>query len=173
MTVARQPLRDVYDELIRVPLTRPDCPSCRESALRVGTDLQEVAAVVDAVERHGDKYLRRVFTTQELSSSKAGGEVSSPASMASLAARYAVKEAVIKVLRPVQTGIDWREIEVVKEPGGWCTLLLHGGAARMADGAGLSAWAIAFAHDAGMAVATVVARHRCEPRTTASGLERN
>ena len=84
------------------------------------------------------------------------------AAHASLAARFAAKEATIKVLRPLRRGYPWTEIEVVRRPGGWCSLRLHGAAERAARDAGLIATAVSFAHDGGVAVATVVAHHDCE-----------
>ncbi len=141
------------------------CPLCHESTVRVGTDVQEITAVAAALRDHGERYLQRVFTRQEIESST-GGEATAPeeisvSGVASLAARYAVKEAVIKALRPVHTGVPWPDIEVVRQPGGWCTLALRGVAQRLAAVSGLSHWAVSFAHDANVAVATVISLHTC------------
>lgn len=137
------------------------CPVCHESTLRVGTDVQRIEAVVVALEQHADRYLNRVYTSQEVDTALGGTGERNVSGVASLAARYAVKEAVIKVLRPVQTAVPWAEIEVVRQSGGWCTLALYGVAEQLAERAGLSQWAISFAHDGGFAVATVIARHEC------------
>ncbi|KQT90931.1 hypothetical protein ASG49_14565 [Marmoricola sp. Leaf446] len=137
------------------------CPTCGEPTLRVGTDVQAVAPVLEAVRRHGTRYLERVFTPDEVADSLGTDDGWSAVSAASLAGRYAVKEAVVKALRPVHTGVPWPMVEVVRQPGGWCTLRLHGDAARRAGRAGLDAWSISFAHEADTAVATVVVHHVC------------
>jgi holo-[acyl-carrier protein] synthase len=121
--------------------------------VRVGVDLASVAAVAASIDRYGDRYLRRLFTPVEIAD--AAGV---PAVRASrLAARFAVKEAVLKVLRP---GVDvpaWTDIEVCRHPDGWCALRLHGEARRAASRAGLGPWAVSMSHEADMAVAVVVA----------------
>ena len=139
----------------------PACATCGEAGLRVGTDVQEVAAVAAGLDTHGERYLHRLFTDHEIAASLGGSTGWSDAGVASLAGRYAAKEAAIKVLRPVHTGVDWRLVEIVREPPGWVKMRLHGHARRLAGEAGLSAWAVSFAHDRGVAVATVLARHRC------------
>lgn len=143
----------------------PACPICHEGVVRVGTDVQEIAAVAEALRDHDQRYLRRVFTQQEIDVSTGGSTTAvgglDASATASLAGRYAVKEATIKTLRPVDTGVSWLDIEVVRQPGGWCSLELHGAALRLADASNLSHWAVSFAHDGDAAVATVIALHRC------------
>lgn len=137
------------------------CSGCGEESWRVGTDVQLIEAVRDSVGRFGEDYLIRVYLPPEVADSAGSGPVTSWAAASSLAGRYASKEAVIKVLRPVQTGVRWNQIEVVREPGGWCTLALHHDAHRLAERSGLSRWALSFAHDGNVAVATVLAMHSC------------
>jgi holo-[acyl-carrier protein] synthase len=125
--------------------------------LSVGTDLVEIARIATVVERHGLRFLRRVYTERELAVCDAladGGR----ARVESLAARWAAKEAVAKALG---TGIGraaFREIEVLQDGDGCPSLLLHGGAAQVAADKGLSQWALSLAHDGGLALAFVVAR---------------
>jgi holo-[acyl-carrier protein] synthase len=142
----------------------PACPVCHEPTVRVGTDVQGIDAVAAAVGKHGERYLDRVFTSQEVRSSTGGTGTVDASAAASLAARFAVKEAVIKVLRPVDSGVPWPDIEVVRQPGGWSEVALSGLAADVAGAAGLDDWVISFAHDSGVALATVIARHVCGPR---------
>lgn len=121
--------------------------------IRVGTDLVAVDDVAASVRRFGDRYVRRVFTEHEIASCGGPGGVSP----AGLAARFAAKEAVIKVLRPAAHQPDWRAIEVRRAPEGWCGLHLAGEAARQAEAAGISNWAVSLSHEAGLAAAVVVA----------------
>jgi holo-[acyl-carrier protein] synthase len=76
---------------------------------------------------------------------------------AGLAARFAAKEAMVKVLRPTGNQPDWRSIEVRRHPDGWCTMRLTDEAARMASRQGISNVAVSLTHEAGMAAAVVVA----------------
>jgi holo-[acyl-carrier protein] synthase len=139
-----------------------------DGPVRVGVDLLPVADVAESVATFGDRYLQRIYTPQELASSRtptdpdgAAGtsecsEDGSGYSYQSLAARFAAKEAVVKVLRPVGPRPAWRSIEVVRQPGGWCELRLTGLAARLAAQAGIDRWAVSLTHEATMAAAVVV-----------------
>jgi len=124
-----------------------------EREVRVGVDLVRVGDVAESVARFGRRYLRRVFTEHEIACCQ--GEPSVAA--AALAARFAAKEATIKVLRPAGPRPDWRSMEVRRDPGGWCDMHLTGEAARMADAAGTESMAVSLSHEAGMAAAVVVA----------------
>jgi len=121
--------------------------------VRVGADLVRVHDVAESLARFGDRYLRRVFTDHEVACCR--GEPSVAA--AGLAARFAAKEATIKVLRPAGPRPDWRSIEVRRDPEGWCDMRLTGEAARLADTAGMGSVAVSLSHEAGMAAAVVVA----------------
>ncbi len=124
-----------------------------DAEVRVGLDLMEVAQVEQAVTKFGERYLQRVFTPHELGCCQ--GEPSARA--AGLASRFAAKEAVMKVLRPLEEGLDWRSIEVRRHRGGWCDLNLGGQAGRLAARAGVQKLALSMSHEAGMAGAVVVA----------------
>jgi holo-[acyl-carrier protein] synthase len=122
-------------------------------ALRVGTDLVAVEDVARSVARFGERYLGRVYTAHEVSCC-----VGTPSVVAAgLAARFAAKEATIKVLRPVGNQPDWRSIEIRRDRGGWCDVHLTDEADRMARDQGIRNWAVSLTHEAGMAAAVVVA----------------
>ncbi len=78
----------------------------------IGIDLVEIARVRQALARHGDRFLGRLFTPDEIAYCLARHD---PAP--SLAARFAAKEACAKAL-PVGAAPSWREIEVVVGDGG-------------------------------------------------------
>jgi holo-[acyl-carrier protein] synthase len=141
-------------------------------ALRVGTDLVDVADVADSVARFGRAYLDRVFTPGELASTRrdpvADGD--QPAADG-LAARFAAKEAVIKVLRPGDARPDWRTIEIHRSSDGWCEVTLSGAAAELAEAAGLDDLAVSMTHEGGMASAVAVGRCSGGRRTVGSELE--
>jgi len=120
--------------------------------LSVGVDLVDIAEVARSVKHFGDRYLRRVFTEHEISCCTGPPD----AAAASLAARFAAKEATLKVLRPDDARPDWRSIEVVRLPSGACKLRLRGAAARLAIQRGLGPFALSMTHEAGLAAAVVV-----------------
>ena len=70
---------------------------------KIGIDIIEISRIKRAIERFGSKFLDRIFTKQEQGYCQSH--------MGRYAARFAVKEAVIKVL---ETGISFRDIEVLK-----------------------------------------------------------
>jgi holo-[acyl-carrier protein] synthase len=123
------------------------------TAIRVGSDVLSVQQVTQSVARFGDRYVRRVFTEHEISS--AAG--SPPVQAARLAARFAAKEATIKILRPVGHQPDWRSMEVERHAGGWCTMNLSGHAAVLAEHAGIEDMAVSLTHEGDIAAAVVVA----------------
>jgi len=135
-------------------MTRPDLT---DQTCRVGVDLVAVDDVAASVERFGQRYLSRVYTDHERASCPGEPVVAA----AGLAARFAAKEAALKVLRPVGPRPQWRSIEVVRQPNGACDLALHGEAARLAASAGVRQLAVSLTHEAGMAAAVVVAM--CDP----------
>ena len=120
--------------------------------LSVGVDLVDISEVAHSVKHFGDRYLRRVFTEHEISCCQGPPDVAA----ASLAARFAAKEATLKVLAPDDVRPDWRSIEVVRLPTGACKLRLRGEAARLAIERGLGPFALSMTHEAGLAAAVVV-----------------
>jgi holo-[acyl-carrier protein] synthase len=124
------------------------------TALRVGTDVVAVHQVADSVARFGPRYLQRVYTDHELNSCAGSPSVRA----ASLAARFAAKEATIKVLRPADEPVPWQSIELVRHPSGWIDLGLSGRAAALAADQGLGDFAVSVSHEAGFATAVVIAQ---------------
>jgi holo-[acyl-carrier protein] synthase len=115
-----------------------------------------VPDVQRAIERFGDRYLSRVFTQHELSCARGTDRVAA----SSLAARFAAKEATLKVLRPgpgPRDAVDWRSIEVRREEEGWCSLRLTGTARMLAQRAGVRDISVSLSHEGEVATAVVVA----------------
>ncbi|MFN2418761.1 MAG: holo-ACP synthase [Candidatus Limnocylindria bacterium] len=133
-------------------------PSARRIALpiRVGFDLVSVSAV--EAELHADtreRYLARIYTDAEVA------ECATPRGLNAerLAARFAAKEATIKVLPVTDTGFSLREIETQRAASGQIHLKLTGTAAQLALSGGLTHLALSITHEAGMAGAVVVAEY--------------
>ena len=80
----------------------------------LGTDIIEVTRIGEMIERHGEVFLQRVFTEQEIAYCQ-----HRKASLQHYAGRWAAKEAVMKTLGTGFTkGIGWTEIEVISRPSG-------------------------------------------------------
>jgi holo-[acyl-carrier protein] synthase len=128
--------------------------------LRVGIDLVAVADIEASLRAHGERYLRRVFTSREVEDSRTGEQISAER----LAARFAAKEAAMKTLRIGDDALSWHDIEVRREEGGWVELALHGRAAELAAAAGVIELAVSLTHEGGYASAVVVAEIRSPSR---------
>ena len=131
---------------------------------RVGTDVQSIDEVAATLARFGDRYTQRLFTRHEILAC-----AGSPENVAaSLAARFAAKEAVLKVLRVDGTAPQLIEIEIVRARGGACSVRLYGEAARQAERAGLGYWDVSLSHSGSVATATAVALAENRPDHTMS-----
>lgn len=117
--------------------------------LRTGVDLVEVSRLHEAIERHGERFLTRVFT--EIEQRDCNGRFTS------LAARFAAKEAVSKALGCGIGKIGWLEIEIASDENRAPYLLLHGEAQKLALELGLSNWSVSLSHTESHAIAFVVA----------------
>jgi len=118
----------------------------------IGLDIVETARIEASIERHGDRFLQRVFTAREIAYCS-----SMKFSARHYAARFAAKEAVSKAFG---TGIggkmEWRDIEVQRKESGEPHLVLHGGAARLAEARGVTETLLSLSHSDHYAVASTV-----------------
>jgi holo-[acyl-carrier protein] synthase len=112
-----------------------------------------VHSVANSIARFGDRYVRRIYTEHEIESCLGPPSVRS----AGLAARFAAKEATLKVLRPIGQRPDWLSMEVLRHADGWCTMALHGHAATLATEEGIGELAVSLTHEDDVAAAVVVA----------------
>lgn len=117
--------------------------------LRTGVDLIEISRIKEAIERHGERFLGRVFT--DLERKECNGRVSS------LAARFAAKEAASKALGCGIGRVGWLDIEIRSDDRKAPYLVFHGEGERLAKELGLSAWSVSLSHTENMAIAFVVA----------------
>jgi len=92
----------------------------------LGSDLIDIRRIEKTIERHGDRFISRIFTEIEQRKSEARAQRA-----ASYAKRFAAKEACAKALGTgLARGVFWRDMGVVNLPGGKPTMQLTGGAAR-------------------------------------------
>jgi pyridoxine 5-phosphate synthase len=94
----------------------------------VGSDLIDIRRVAKVIERHGDRFLDRIFTDAERA--RAGRRAKNEKMVvATYAKRFAAKEACSKALGTgIRRGVWWRDMGVVNLPGGRPTMQLTGGA---------------------------------------------
>jgi holo-[acyl-carrier protein] synthase len=120
--------------------------------LGVGTDLIEIDRMRASVERFGERFLQRVFTSGEIAYCMRKKDAAE-----SLAARFAAKEAGAKALGTgISRGISWKEIEVRREPGERPELHWSGRAAERAREMGAVRVSLSITHSRNLAMAVVV-----------------
>ena len=117
----------------------------------IGLDATDIPRIADTLERYGERFLRRVFTDEEIAYCK---RRRNPAPH--LAGRFAAKEAAMKALGTGHSrGVLWKDIEVVRA-GGPPRLQLHGGAARRADAMKVRGSLLTITHSDTLALAQVL-----------------
>lgn len=119
-----------------------------------GIDIVETARVGRLVEEHGERFLKRCFTENELSYA-----VDNPARrIEHLSGRFAAKESVLKALGTgLSGGISWNNIDVVRLPSGAPEVHLSGRAAEVAAKLGITGWLITISHVRTHATASTIA----------------
>ncbi|MDH5607167.1 MAG: holo-ACP synthase [Anaerolineae bacterium] len=118
--------------------------------LFTGVDLIEVERIERAIERHGDRFLTRIFTPAEIDLFSGNAP--------SLAARWAAKEAVAKALGTGIGDVEWVEVEILRGPDKEPILNLYGNAKRIAEEKNLTDWSLSLSHTHEHAIALVVAQ---------------
>jgi holo-[acyl-carrier protein] synthase len=117
-----------------------------------GIDIAEVPRIADSIARFGERFLHRVFTDGEIRycDSKANR-------VERYAARFAAKEAAMKALGTGwNRGVRWRDIEVVRQPGGRPTIRFQGKAAEFAAQLGAKNVSLSLSHTQEQAIASVI-----------------
>jgi holo-[acyl-carrier protein] synthase len=119
--------------------------------LGIGLDATDIPRIAEVLERYGDRFLRRVFTDDEIAYCT---RRRNPASH--LAGRFAAKEAAMKALGTGHSrGVIWKDIEVVRR-GGPPRLMLHGGAGVRAAAMNVRRSLLTITHSDSLALAQVM-----------------
>jgi holo-[acyl-carrier protein] synthase len=114
----------------------------------VGTDIIEIERIRQAVVRYGDRFLKRVYTEDELHIYGHHAH--------SLAASFASKEAVMKLLGTGNRGVAWREIETLYHSTGKPLIKLNGRAQKQAKKLGIKEIDVSLSHSRDNAIATAI-----------------
>ena len=119
--------------------------------LGLGVDIVEVARMARVLERHGERFLERVFSPgeKELILARPEGPLSA-------AGFFAAKEACSKALGTGMKGISWQEIQVTHLPSGKPQLVLSGAAKRLFESLGGESIHLSLSHERTHAVAVVI-----------------
>jgi holo-[acyl-carrier protein] synthase len=112
-------------------------------------DVIEIERIAHAVQRWGDRFLRRVYTDGEISYCRGRAQ--------SLAGRFAAKEATSKALGVGIRRLSWRDIEILPDRRGKPHVFLHGKAAEVARWQELHHFEVSITHSRSDAVAMVTA----------------
>jgi holo-[acyl-carrier protein] synthase len=120
--------------------------------LGTGIDIAEVPRIAAAIERFGHRFLRRVFTENEIRycDSKANR-------IERYAARFAAKEAALKAIGTGwKGGVAWTDVEVRREASGRPTIAFTGKAAEFASRLGVRRASLSLSHTKDQAIASVI-----------------
>lgn len=117
-----------------------------------GIDIAEVPRIRQAIERFGERFLRRIYTEGEIRYCERKAN-----RVERYAARFAAKEAAMKALGTGWNyGVRWRDCEVVRQPGGRPTMKFHGRAAEFAQKLSVTNAALSLTHTSEQAMAQVI-----------------
>jgi holo-[acyl-carrier protein] synthase len=117
--------------------------------LKTGVDIIEISRIQAALDRHGERFLARVFTPAEVTECAGRAD--------RLAVRFAAKEATTKALGTGIGPVSWLEVETLHKRSGEPYLVLYGRAEMVAKHLGLTTWAVSLSHSRDNAIAVVVA----------------
>ena len=119
----------------------------------VGTDIVEIPRIGKMIERHGEHFLQRVYTEDEIRYCQRRKE-----SFQHYAGRWAAKEAVMKTLGTGWTrGVGWLDIEVAIKRSGQPLINIRGSAREIANHLGIGEVLISISHCRAYAMATAIA----------------
>jgi len=118
-----------------------------------GIDLVDCPRIEDMIKRHGERFIRRVFTAAEQAYAEANKN-----EIEKLAGRFAAKEAILKLM-----GTGWRgkialtDVEIINNSTGQPEVTLDGEVKKIADKLGIKHISVSITHTANFAIASAVA----------------
>jgi holo-[acyl-carrier protein] synthase len=118
-----------------------------------GIDLVDCPRIEQMIQRHGERFIKRVFTAAEQAyARKNKNEVEK------LAGRFAAKEAILKLIGTGWRGkIAWTDIEIINNAAGQPEVTLGGEVKKIADKLGIEHISVSITHTANFAIASAVA----------------
>jgi len=118
-----------------------------------GIDLVDCPRIEQMIQKHGERFVRRVFTDTEQAYAKANKN-----EIEKLAGRFAAKEAVLKLIGTGWRGkIAWTDIEIINNAVGQPEVTVTGEVKRIAGELGIDHISVSITHTANFAIASAVA----------------
>ena len=123
------------------------------SLIGLGTDITECLRIARMIERHGELFINRVYTPEEIKYCQSRKQATQH-----FTGRWAAKEAILKALGTGwRRGISWRDIEVRNEPGGKPMVAVRGGAKDVVEQLEISEIQVSISHCRSHAIACAIA----------------
>jgi holo-[acyl-carrier protein] synthase len=118
-----------------------------------GIDLVDCPRIEQMIQRHGERFIKRVFTAAEQAYAQANKN-----DIEKLAGRFAAKEAILKLMGTGWRGrIAWTDIEIINNAAGQPEVTLGGEVKKIADKLGIKHISVSITHTANFAIASAVA----------------
>ena len=118
-----------------------------------GIDLVDCPRIEQMIQRHGERFIKRVFTAAEQAYAQANKN-----DVEKLAGRFAAKEAILKLMGTGWRGrIAWTDIEIINNAAGQPEVTLGGEVRKIADKLGIKHVNVSITHTANFAIASAVA----------------
>lgn len=134
------------------------------STFSIGCDLLRVSRIASIYQRKGEAFVWRYFTAEEVATC---GRAGTATYFASLAARFAAKEALLKALGTgLSRGMRWRDVEVLRKKNGEPYYRLSGGVLARYQERGACELALSLSHEGDYALAF------CQLRLPTEGKEK-
>lgn len=120
--------------------------------LGLGTDIVEIFRIGRLIERHGDHFIQKIYSEEEIRYCQRRREY-----LQHYAGRWAAKEAVMKVLGTgLAQHVSWKDIEVLSQPSGQPEVVLHGPVRDVAAAKGIEQVLVTISHCRAYATATAI-----------------
>ena len=108
----------------------------------IGSAITECLRIARMIERHGEQFINRVYTTEEIRYCQHRKQATQH-----FAGRWAAKEAVLKALGTSwRRGIAWRDIEIRNAPGGRPVVGIRGGVRDLVEQLGVGKLMVSISH---------------------------
>ncbi|KPL23765.1 MAG: hypothetical protein AMJ75_05405 [Phycisphaerae bacterium SM1_79] len=118
-----------------------------------GIDLVDCPRIEEMIKRHGERFIKRVFTAAEQAYAEAKKD-----EIEKFAGRFAAKEAILKLMGTGWRGkIAWTDIEIINNSAGQPQVTLDGEVRKTADKLGIKHISVSITHTANFAIASAVA----------------
>jgi holo-[acyl-carrier protein] synthase len=119
----------------------------------LGTDITECLRIARMIDRHGELFIERVYTTEEIKYCQSRKQATQH-----FTGRWAAKEAILKALGTGwRRGISWRDIEIRNEPSGKPVVAVLGGVKEVVERLEIADILVSISHCRTHATATAIA----------------